>query len=278
MKQLVTIIFLLSSIICFGQNLTGKATYKTFKKSNFKIEDVKGVQDKKMQEQIQARLQKMNQKTYFLTFKNGESLYEQEEKLNAPKPQIGGTVQVISIGGGKNAVLYKNLQDKMYLHQKDIMGKTFLVKDSIKNIEWEVTAETKNIGQYTCYKATFSKEVTKRKIKMINNEMKEEKETTTVTTTAWFTPQVPLSNGPGEYGGLPGLILEINDGTTTIVCTEVVLNPKEEIAINKPKKGKKVNQKEFNKIQKKKSEELMEKMKSRNGIELGNGVKVRLGN
>lgn len=274
MKKLITLTFLLSSILGFAQNVTGKATYKTFRRSNFKIEDAKGIPDTKMQKQIQARLQKMNQKTYFLTFNNSESLYKQEEKLNAPKPQIRGSVQVLSLGGG-NAVLYKNIQNKTYLHQKDIMGKTFLIKDSIKNIEWEVTAETKNIGQYTCYKATFSKEVTKRKIKMINDQMKEEKETTTVTTTAWFTPQVPLSNGPGEYGGLPGLILEVNDGTTTIVCTEVVLNPKEEIAIKKPKKGEKVNQKEFNKIQKRKSEEMMGKMRSKKGMDLGNGINVR---
>jgi Protein of unknown function (Porph_ging). len=98
-----------------------------------------------------------------------------------------------------------------------------------------------------------------------------------VTTTAWYTPQIPVTNGPGIYQGLPGLILEINDGTTTIVCTEVILNPKEKINITPPKKGKKVNQATFVKIKRKKSEEMLEKMKSRKGIDMGNGVNIKFG-
>ena len=34
---------------------------------------------------------------------------------------------------------------------------------------------------------------------------------------AWFTPEIPVSTGPSMYGGLPGLILEINDDRTTML-------------------------------------------------------------
>ena len=37
-----------------------------------------------------------------------------------------------------------------------------------------------------------------------------------ITVTAWYTPQIPINQGPGEYWGLPGLILEINADKTTI--------------------------------------------------------------
>jgi GLPGLI family protein len=30
-----------------------------------------------------------------------------------------------------------------------------------------------------------------------------------VVTTAWYTPQIPVSNGPRNYHGLPGLIMEV---------------------------------------------------------------------
>jgi GLPGLI family protein len=48
-----------------------------------------------------------------------------------------------------------------------------------------------------------------------------------VTITAWYTPEIPVNQGPENYWGLPGLILEINDGKTVILCSKIVLNPKE---------------------------------------------------
>ena len=101
------------------------------------------------------------------------------------------------------------------------MGKEFLVKDSLPTFDWKMSSETKNIGKYTCYKATFTREVTNMKMSIVNGESKEVEQKETVTTTAWYTPQVPISNGPIRYHGLPGLILEINDGKTTMVCTEI---------------------------------------------------------
>jgi GLPGLI family protein len=46
-----------------------------------------------------------------------------------------------------------------------------------------------------------------------------------VTITAWYTPEIPVNQGPENYWGLPGLILEINDGKTVILCSKIVLNP-----------------------------------------------------
>ena len=77
--------------------------------------------------------------------------------------------------------------------------------------------------------------------------------------------------------GLPGLILEVNDGKKTIVCTEIILNPSQKITIEEPKKGKVVSQKKFIKIEKQKSDELMEKFKGRNGVDLGNGINIKIG-
>ena len=84
-----------------------------------------------------------------------------------------------------------------------------------------------------------------------------------ITVTAWYTPQIPVSNGPGEYWGLPGLILEINEGRTTILCTEIVLNPSEKIEITKPTKGDKVTRKEYVSIITKKMEEMRQNFRIR---------------
>ena len=74
---------------------------------------------------------------------------------------------------------------------------------------------------------------------------------------------------------MPGLILEVKEGQETIVCSEIVLNPKEKIVIEEPTKGKKVTQAQYDKIMDKKSKEMMEKFKGRRSN--GNNVQIRIG-
>ena len=280
MKTVITMFVLLCMTSIQAQKFNGKATYKTSQKSNIKIDaNQEGMTDK-MQEELQKRLQKMNQKTFILEFDKTKSVYKQEESLAAPKVSSGfNQVRVVQFGSGsgKGSIYYKDTQEKRYTNQTEIMGKVFLIKDELPKYEWEMSTDTKNIGQYTCYKATYSKEVENKNISFINGETKEEIVKETVVTTAWYTLQVPISNGPMNYQGLPGLILEINDGKNLIVCTEIIINPSEVIKIEEPKKGKVVSQKKYDEIQNKKSKEMLEKFKSRNGFDVGNGVNIKIG-
>ena len=84
-----------------------------------------------------------------------------------------------------------------------------------------------------------------------------------VVMSAWFTPEIPVSTGPAMYGGLPGLILEINDDKTIILCTKVVINPKDKIKIKAPSKGKVVTKSEFEKIAEDKAKEMEEMYQGR---------------
>lgn len=148
----------------------------------------------------------------------------------------------------------------------------------METLEWELGSETKQIGNYTCFKATLLKDADPLDISNFRGRGKEddqekdskddgasEKEKKQILVTAWYTPQVPVSNGPGEYWGLPGLILEINSGKTTILCTEIVMNPSEKETIEAPKKGKKITREEFNETTTKKMEEMREQFKGRRG-------------
>src|SRR5690606_5908480 len=76
--------------------------------------------------------------------------------------------------------------------------------------------------------------------------------------TAWFTPQIPVSNGPGEYSGLPGLILELNVYRTTLLCSKIVMNPNDAEKIEPPTKGKEVTSTEYVNIVMEKTDELRE--------------------
>ena len=278
MKLLMLKTFMLSCLISgsmFAQDFSGRATYKTHRKSSFELDSTTIAANPGIQEQMEAQMRKMFQKTFTLDFTKSESMYKEEQELDAPKgPSANGGVMVMVMGGdGSSDILYKNISQNRMAHKTELMGKVFLIKDNLVAYDWELTGETKNIGIYTCYKAVYEREEESIEINMIDGEVKEEKVTKKRTIVAWYTPDVPVSNGPNNYGGLPGLILEVNDGDLTIVCSEIILNPKEIKEINEPTKGKIVTRKKFGEIAEEKTKEMMNRYRSRDG----KGIEIKIG-
>ncbi|WP_179319079.1 GLPGLI family protein [Winogradskyella helgolandensis] len=244
-----------------AQDFQGVATYKTHRDFDIKMDSTK--MNDAMQKRMMEMMKKQFQKTYTLTFDKSSSLYKQEAELD--KPQVGGGFQM-SFGSSGSDVFYKNVKHKIYVDQKETMGKNFLIKDSISAIEWQLESDTKHIGEYMCFKATYTKQVPKVNMnfssilsKDDDNEEEKEPEMEERIITAWYTPQIPVSNGPAKYQGLPGLILEIHDGKLTVICSKIVINPEEKIEIEEPTKGKEVSQMEYDDIMEKKTKEMMER-------------------
>lgn len=288
MKKVFTIAFLLVNIVAFSQkDFKGKAVYMsktTMDMNNFGGREMTDQRKK----QIAERMKSMLEKTFTLNFNKSESLYKENEKLAAPGGgrgfRFGGMM-----GGGTQ---YKNSKDKVSLESTEFFGKQFLISDDMGQPEWELGSETKQIGKYTCFKATMVKKPDaldfsnmRRRRSRNNNKKDEAKKDSTKTTTisdeiempkeilvtAWFTPQIPVSAGPGEFWGLPGLILEVNSGRTTVLCTEIVINPSEANAISKPTKGKEITREKYNEVVKAKIEEMRERFRGRGGR--GRGVR-----
>ena len=124
--------------------------------------------------------------------------------------------------------------------------------ENLENAKWKMSGESKKIGQYTCYKATYIKQEEEKVFSFGNwsqtngtNQPKKPKKMRDVEVVAWFTPEIPVSSGPSWYQGLPGLILEVSDDDTTILCTKIVMNPKEKTKIKRPKKGKVISNQDF---------------------------------
>ena len=146
-----------------------------------------------------------------------------------------------------------------------MMGKFFLVTENLENTKWKMSGESKKIGQYTCYKATYTKQVEEKVFSFGSwnqtngtNQSKKPKKMRDVEVVAWFTPEIPVSSGPSWYQGLPGLILEVSDDDTTILCTKIVMNPKEKTKIKRPKKGKVISNQDFVTLQDEKRAERLE--------------------
>lgn len=170
---------------------------------------------------------------------------------------------------------YKNVKENNIVQSQEFYGKRFLVKDNLYKINWSLGTETKKIGNYTCYKAKAF--VPKEELDWYNfswsdlrksdkAEEKENPEENLEVIEAWYTPQIPVAQGPGEYWGLPGLILEVSRGNTTLLCTEIAINPEEKINIKVPEKGQEITKVEYTStIQKKMVEMRNNRMGRRRG-------------
>lgn len=275
--------FLAAAFITFSfhaQNISGKAFYEsktTIDMDNFGNREM----SEQMKQMIAQRMKSFLEKTYILTFNGNESVYEEEEKLEAG---AGGGFGMM-MGSFAPGAQYKNLKENQILEEREFFGKEFLINDTLANLEWEVGKESKQIGQYLAIKATAVKPIDENDFSMARrrdrDEDAEKKADSTQTepedpfeqieipkeiiVTAWFTPQIPVGNGPGEYAGLPGLILELNAYRTTILCSKIVLNPKETVEIEKPTKGKEVSRAEYNEIVAEKMQEMRENFRGRGG-------------
>ena len=124
--KLCTILFFLATYIS-AQEFSGKAIYKTSRKTNFKISTEKSTMSDTQMKEIEARIKKMHQKTFILEFDKNKSTYKEDVKLNAPQPKAAG--KVFSFGGsGSNAIYYKNIAKKNFYTSNRNYGKTFFDK------------------------------------------------------------------------------------------------------------------------------------------------------
>jgi GLPGLI family protein len=88
----------------------------------------------------------------------------------------------------------KDLKNRVYERIWISDGEEDYKKEKLSEINWTITNETKIIEGFLCKKAVT--ELTKYGY--------------TISYTAWYSEKIPVNDGPFEYGGLPGFILEIS--------------------------------------------------------------------
>ena len=278
-------VLLLITATLGAQEFQGKAIYqtKTTLDMDFANSGIPADRIKMIKERMKSRLEK----TYVLTFDKSVSIYKEEAKLD--QAGGGGGMRFMMMGGGASGDYYKNTKTRTSSKENEFSGKNFLIKDSLVTYEWKMEQETKMIGEYMCFKATSVVERPMRREFQFgrgNNSEEERKEREKkekeqenmmelIGVTAWYTLDIPVSHGPGEYWGLPGLILEISDDNTQILCTKIVMNPKEKVELNEPTKGKVVTQQEYDIIIEEKTKEMRERMQNERQ-KSGSGRHIRI--
>jgi GLPGLI family protein len=272
-KDILLCHFVFISFWLNAQEFQGKAEYfskRVLSKKTEKVEiDEKKETNAEFEKAWQHAMQKATEKKYLLTFNKVECLYEEQQALEKPeKPSSGMVISVSISGGGKK---YLNLKDKKSVVESEIFGKEFLIVEPLEKPDWKLLNETKKIGDYNCFKAELIVPVSENQRKDYEEFLKKEEikpalfkmeEPKDKTITAWYTPEIPVSFGPNNYWGLPGLILEMNEEDNLVLCSKVTLSNKEKASIKVPNTGKKVTQMQFDEIEKKKTES----MKDEDGV------------
>ncbi|MDR3285811.1 MAG: GLPGLI family protein [Prevotellaceae bacterium] len=233
-KILITAFFCANIFINPAQSQTIQVIYETQPKMQLQAT---GGLDQSIIEQIKKSAIVQN----MLCYNNGESVYTVMKKEN--ENQSGG--MMIRIQTPEN-ITYKNHNTHKEISYQDFFGKGFLIETELKADEWEITDSTKNIQGYNCTKAVSK-----------NGE-----------TTAWYCPNLPITDGP-VYTGLPGLVLEMKSDKLTIITKEI--SDDADCKIEKPTKGKKISKDDFDKM----VEKRMKAMEQEGG-ESGGGITIRM--
>ena len=239
------------------QEFQGKAYY--FSKTKMDLGRWGSRLNEAQKKQIEARMKSQLEKNFVLTFNKAESVFYEEEQLDAMSGATNSWGKNFSAGDS-----YKNVKANSQIQEQEFYGKQFLVVDELLPIEWTMGQESKQIGNYMCFKTTasipteqlnwytFSWNEMRAKqrrqqevdsLKALGQEPEVQVAMTQVE--AWYSPQIPVSHGPLEYWGLPGLILEVSAGNTTMLCSKIVMNPEEKIEIKAPKRGKEITKSEY---------------------------------
>ena len=205
--------------------------------------DGAGMRHNNMMKDMRASLPKERKESKFLYFSDSKSLF------------VGGDAQtqrpIMERHGRRMMVSFENptepkLQEVYYDFDKrkktelvGFMSRDFLVSGEIGISPWKLTSKVTKILDHTCMAA-----------QMVRDDK---------AITAWFTSEIPVSVGPADYFGLPGLVLAVEiDGETALLATAIDLTPPADGLLVKPRGGKKVSQKKFDKIMAEKIKEFEE--------------------
>jgi GLPGLI family protein len=176
---------------------------------------------------------------FTLEFKEHESSYRNKKEMKDDDEKNNKSNFLQILGGGLNCDYYFNSIERTTVAKKFAFGENFIITYNLR--EWEITNESKKIGNYTCYKA-----YEKTKTGTSNENV-----------IIWYTPEIPNQFGPERYVGLPGMVLEVIIGKIRIIATKINFTADEnQFSIEKPTKGLKLSEDEY----KKKVTEMSEKL------------------
>jgi GLPGLI family protein len=121
-------------------------------------------------------------------------------------------------------VIWCDLGTGLGISRKNVFEQAFLVQDSLRQIKWKITDETRNIVGFNCRRANA----------IIMDS---------IYVVAFYTDEILATGGPESFTGLPGMILGVSLPHQHIswFATKVEAVSVPDAQVEPPAKGKKVD-------------------------------------
>lgn len=174
-------------------------------------------------DQVKNNVPKFYTSNYELYFNTAHSIYRQAPTSDAPNNVIQMSLGPVS----KNIVL-TDFHSKKVEAYKEVYEDKFLVKDTMRQIQWKITDEIRTIANYKCRKA----------VGIICDS---------VYVVAFYTDDIMVSGGPEMACGLPGMIMEfaVPRLHTTWTATNVDIALPKDADFTLPDNGKQITEKQL---------------------------------
>lgn len=203
-KVLVLVFFLINILVGFSQ---GKDKYLAtyLEKRVVSAEEIKRIESFPifLKNKLLKEINLGEEKILFLD--NETSFYSLKDDVKKIK-EDGVSKQILTLSD-----YYKDFKNNRLIITRNAGEEEYVIKEKLHPFKWKLINETKMINSMMCKKAT-SLDFKGREV------------------VAWYTEIIKISNGPFEYGGLPGLIIQLKSKHKSFELKEIKkTNTKEKI-------------------------------------------------
>lgn len=181
----------------FCQQIGDSASYRFGYKLELKLDTLKNISKEDFL--ILQVGSKMSKSFSYYTFQsdslhatpNGKEVFRKSLKNAIDEWRASGVRRRTPFTRGQSTIVYKNYTQGEVTITDQINTNHYIYTDIINSQTWQIIDSTKTILDYTCQMAVCDF----RGRQWI----------------AWFAHDIPISDGPWKFSGLPGLIMEVYD-------------------------------------------------------------------
>ena len=184
----IPFIFLLISSLVPAQELTDKFKYKATYDLTWQIDSTnsESIQNETMVLFIGDKISRFSSEGQYIADSIKEA-YKDRERTQQSFNEMRSKMPMSAL----NFYVFKRQNSAQVSFTEKIVKDNYWYIQDIDDLNWEILPETKEVAGFVAQKAKAS---------FSGRDY-----------TAWFTTEIPISEGPYKFRGLPGLILKISD-------------------------------------------------------------------